>query len=476
MNTVALSTDTLALSANPLALWDEALIRRYDLSGPRYTSYPTAPQFQAGFTQADWHSAMAHSNAEARPLSLYVHIPFCDTVCYYCGCNKIITANKQKAVPYLAALYRELALQAAAVTPGRPVLQLHLGGGTPTYLDDDQLGGLMAEIRAHFALVDDATADYSIEIHPQTVTPQRLQHLRRMGFNRLSLGVQDFNPVVQRAVNRFNSLAEVRALIEAARDLAYQSVNLDVIYGLPHQTPATFRDTLAEIIALRPDRLSVFNYAHLPDVFKVQKQIDYRALPEPQDKLRMLQAAIEQLTGAGYVYIGMDHFALPSDALAILQAEGRLHRNFQGYATHGHCDLLAFGVSAINHLGASFAQNHKSLEPYLQDLSEGRLPIAKGWQLSLDDRLRRAIINQIICHFALDFAAIEADWGLDFRTYFAEALKSLAPLAADGLIRWTTEGFAVEPRGRLLVRCICMAFDAYLPKASEETQRFSRII
>lgn len=462
-------------SKHSLPLWDDALIRRHDLTGPRYTSYPTAPQFSDDFTEQNWQSAMARSNATGNPLSLYVHIPFCDTVCYYCGCNKIITADKQRAEPYLKALHTEIDMQAAQVDTCRPLLQLHFGGGTPTYISDDQLKALMSKIQQHFNWQADDSGEYSIEIHPQTVTPERLGFLRALGFNRLSLGVQDFNPRVQKAVNRFNSEQEVKALIIAARRYQYKAISLDLIYGLPHQTCESFATTLDQVIALRPDRLSLFNYAHMPELFKVQKQIDAQALPEPQDKLQMLHDSIIQLTRAGYIYIGMDHFALPDDELAILQAQGALHRNFQGYATHGNCDLIAFGVSAINALDNTFAQNHKTIEPYIAAINTQQLPIHRGLTLTDDDLLRKAVINQLICHFTLDYPTIEKAFGIDFGDYFTPELVAIKTLGDDNLLDIHAHGFTVKATGRLLIRRICMVFDRYL-QASPKAPKYSRII
>jgi oxygen-independent coproporphyrinogen-3 oxidase len=457
-------------------LWDSELIQRYDLTGPRYTSYPTAPNFHNEFSVDDWQSAMAKSNAGGSPLSLYFHIPFCDTVCYYCGCNKIITADKKRAKPYLEALYQEISMQARQVDKTRPVLQLHFGGGTPTYISDRQITDLMVEIERHFNLVNDDSGEYSIEIHPQTVNPARLKILRDLKFNRLSLGVQDFNPEVQKAVNRFNTLEEVSTLVIAARELNYRAISLDLIYGLPHQTRLSFAETLAQIIRLRPDRLSLFNYAHMPELFKTQRQIDASTLPEPQEKLHILHDSIDQLTHAGYVYIGMDHFALPEDELAQLQAQGRLHRNFQGYATHGDCDLLAFGVSAINSLANTFVQNHKALEPYLKAINEGTLPIARGIALSGDDLIRRAIINQLICHFELSFKAIESRFTINFESYFNKELNDLQQLATDQLIDMSENGFIVKNTGRLIIRRVCMIFDKYLQNTQAASVRYSRII
>lgn len=458
-------------------VWDAEIIRRYDLSGPRYTSYPTAPQFRADFRLDDWRQAMKRSNLSGRDLSIYVHIPFCETVCYYCGCNKVITANRSRAIPYLEAIHKEIALQAAAVDRNRKVVQLHFGGGTPTYLDDHQLSELFDRLRGHFLFVDDGEGEYSIEIHPQTANPGRLRHLRSIGFNRLSLGVQDFNPDVQRAVNRFNSHEEVSAQVSAARELQYRSISLDLIYGLPRQTVESFGHTLKQVVQLRPDRLSLFNYAHMPHLFKVQNQINSSELPEPQEKMRILQNSIETLTRAGYQYIGMDHFALPEDALATAQRQGQLHRNFQGYATHGNCDLLAFGVSAINSLDNTYAQNHKKIEDYQRCLDNNELPLAKGLLLCDDDLLRREVINTLICQFELVFQTIEVKHDISFRNYFKPELIRLKPMLADGLLEMDEQGIRICDRGRLLIRRVCMVFDRYIPdKQRSSDSRYSRII
>lgn len=468
----------MTASKQPL-VWDEALIQRYNLSGPRYTSYPTAPQFHSGFTTSAWRAAIDTGNRAGRPLSLYFHIPFCITVCYYCGCNKIVTANRQRTEPYLAALHKEILLQSAHVDRTRPVNQMHWGGGTPTYLDDRQMAELMNWIDAEFPLHKHDRGEYSIEIHPQTVTPRRLDHLRALGFNRLSFGVQDFDPEVQKAVNRFNTVAEVADLIDASRTLGFRSLNLDLIYGLPRQSAASFARTLHQIITLRPDRLSLFNYAHMPHLFKTQKQINAAELPEPQEKLRILRNSIEQLTQAGYVYIGMDHFALPDDELALAQKQGSLQRNFQGYSTYGNCDLLAFGVSSISAIDQVFTQSCKNIEAYQTALARGELPMEKGLTLNTDDIVRRRIINRLICQFELKFSTIEAEFGIKFADYFAAELEALQPLHEDGLLTVTSDAIFVSDIGRLLIRNICMIFDAYLNKdalGNQNSIRYSRII
>lgn len=459
--------------------WDESLINRFDLSGPRYTSYPTAPQFNEGFSIADWRAAAQRSNQSQVPLSIYCHIPFCENVCYYCGCNKIITANKSRALPYLAALKNEIALQARHFDHNRQVVQFHFGGGTPTYLSDDQLADLIACFRQHFNFAQGELLEASIEIHPQTVTPERLTRLKALGLNRISLGIQDFNPEVQKAVNRFNSEEEVAKLCQAARTLGFKSISMDLIYGLPKQTPASFSATVDSIIALKPDRLSLFSYAHMPHLFRVQQQIIASDLPSSRDKLSMLHLSIDKLQAAGYRYIGMDHFALPDDELAQAQDAGLLHRNFQGYSTRGGCDLLAFGVSAINQVNDTYAQNFKDITAYQNALLEGQLPVSKGLRLSGDDIIRKAVINQLICHFHLDYQAIEERFGICFEDYFAAALAELTPLAEANLCTLSDRGIRVTEPGRLLIRRVCMAFDAYLntqnPGIAQE-KRYSKII
>ncbi len=465
----------------PLApiVWDEALIRQYDLSGPRYTSYPTAPQFSPSFTDQALASAVQKSNQTGTPLSLYFHIPFCDTVCYYCACNKIITANKKRAAPYLDRLHKELAMQSETFDRSRPVHQLHWGGGTPTYISDDQMRQLMAETKRHFTLLDDDSGEYSIEVHPGRMNVGTISTLREIGFNRLSMGVQDFDPAVQKAVNRFNSYQEVKDLVDAANKEGFHSISMDLIYGLPHQSLASIAVTLEQIITLSPDRISLFNYAHMPHLFKTQNQMDARSLPEPQVKLQILQYAIETLCAAGYVYIGMDHFAKPNDNLAIAQENGLLQRNFQGYATHNHCELLSFGVSAISSFGNAFVQNYKNIEDYNQAIDSGILPREKGFELSEEDRLRQHVINQLICQFRLEFSEVEDRFPVDVINHFDAELNALKPMKKDGLIAMDDRHIEILPRGRLLIRRICMVFDAYQPKIGETplpSNRFSRII
>ncbi|TQV85639.1 oxygen-independent coproporphyrinogen III oxidase [Exilibacterium tricleocarpae] len=455
--------------------WNTELIRRYDLAGPRYTSYPTAPQFRENFTSAELTAAIDRSNASQRPLSLYVHIPFCDTVCYYCACNKIVTANKNRARPYLDNLYEEMRMLAPLVDAQRQVNQLHLGGGTPTFISDGEMAELMANLRSLFALRDDDSGEYSIEVHPGRMNVSTVAHLRSLGFNRLSMGIQDFDADVQQAVNRFNSVDQVTALVEAARHEGFHSLSMDLIYGLPRQNLASFDKTLAQVIELAPDRLSLFNYAHMPHLFKTQRQIDAATLPAPALKLRMLEFAIDRLTRAGYRYIGMDHFAKPDDPLALAQARGELQRNFQGYATHGDCDLFAFGVSAISAIDNVFVQNHKQIDDYTRALNGKQLPLARGLALSADDRLRQAVIRELTCQFALDIRALEQRFAIRFDDYFAAELEALQPLAKDKLVTLTPEQIQVTAEGRLLIRRICMVFDAYL-KVEAQQVKYSRII
>ncbi|TRX74379.1 oxygen-independent coproporphyrinogen III oxidase [Pseudomonas mangiferae] len=454
--------------------WDTDLIRRYDQSGPRYTSYPTAVQFNQRVGSFDLLHALRDSRKAQRPLSLYVHVPFCANICYYCACNKVITKDRGRALPYLERLEREIELVACHLDPQQKVEQLHLGGGTPTFLSHDELRRLMAHLRSHFNLLDDDSGDYGIEIDPREADWSTMGLLRELGFNRVSLGVQDLDPSVQRAINRLQSLEETRAIVEAARTLQYRSVNIDLIYGLPRQTPERFARTVDEIIALQPDRLSVFNYAHLPERFMPQRRINAAELPSPADKLEMLQHSIEQLTAAGYRYIGMDHFALPDDELAMAQEDGSLQRNFQGYTTHGHCDLIGLGVSAISQVGDLYSQNNSNLADYQSNLDNDLLATSRGLVCNDDDRIRRAVIQRLICQFQLSFAEIESAFDITFRSYFSEIWPQVQRMAGDGLIELSAQGIDVTPAGRLLVRSVCMLFDHYLTE--QNLQRFSRVI
>lgn len=462
--------------------WDESLIKRHDLAGPRYTSYPTAPQFTADFGANELQTAITRSNQAQRPLSLYMHIPFCDTICYYCGCNKIVTANKKRAQPYLDSLHQEIGMVANSVARGRKVKQLHWGGGTPTYISHQQMRALMEHTKALFEFSEDG--EYSIELHPGTTDAETISLLKEIGFNRLSMGVQDFDPTVQTAVNRFNSVSEVKALVDQARAEQFDSISMDLIYGLPFQSCATLKETLNKVIQLGPDRLSLFNYAHLPHLFKSQKQMDASALPTAQEKLAMLHLAIDTLCSNGYQYIGMDHFAKPEDELCKAQYNGSLQRNFQGYATYGGCDMFAFGVSSISAIDNIFVQNHKDIPSYSKAIDNGELPISKGLQLSADDILRQHIINRLICQFELDFTDIGKQFNITFKEYFSQELTELKPLFEDGLLsEYSSNGLKVSTAGRLLIRRVCMVFDAYLPAtqnssliASSQQPRYSKII
>lgn len=466
-------------------IFDSDLLKRYDKSGPRYTSYPTAVQFHDGFGEEDYRRQVAQSNELSRaankptPLSLYFHIPFCDTVCFYCGCSKIATKDRSKAEPYLAHVFQEIALQASLFYDerfdgDRKVDQLHWGGGTPTFISHQQMRQLMQVTREHFLLHDDDSGEYSIEIDPREVTPETVNLLREIGFNRMSMGVQDFDPHVQKAVNRIQSEAVTFSALEAARKEGFKSISIDLIYGLPFQTVESFAQTVDKIIDVSPDRLSVFNYAHLPEMFKPQRRINEADLPSLSVKLSILQNTIQQLTEAGYVYIGMDHFAKPDDELAVAQREASLYRNFQGYSTHAECDLVAMGVTSIGLVNNSYSQNAKTLEEYYALLDDGRLPIIRGIELSDDDVLRREIITRLICHFRLDISTIEQQFDIDFSAYFSLELGELALMMGDGLLELQSDSIEVLPRGRLLIRNICMVFDRYL--RSKQSQRFSKVI
>jgi len=453
--------------------FDADLIRRYDKAGPRYTSYPTAVEFHQGFNAEEYAKHIAISNQRGGPLSLYFHIPFCDTVCFYCACNKTITKNRQHAEPYLKNLYREIEMQAALFDTSRVVEQLHWGGGTPTFLSHQQMRDLMAKIRQHFQLADDNKGEFSIEIDPREADETTIRLLRDIGFNRISLGLQDFNPKVQKAVNRIQTEAETFAVLNAAREYGFRSISLDLIYGLPHQTVESFSDTLDKVIAASPDRLSVFNYAHMPDLFKTQRQIVTSDIPLPQVKLKILHRTIEKLTAAGYIYIGMDHFAKPDDELAIAQQQRQLYRNFQGYSTRADCDLIGFGVTSIGKVGEAYSQNVKTLDEYDQLINKDTLPVFRGVSFDQDDNLRREIINQLMCHFAVDIPAIERQFSIKFADYFVDSVEELKQFADDRLLTYNLEAIDVLPAGRLLIRNICMAFDKY---NQQKRQRFSKVI
>jgi oxygen-independent coproporphyrinogen-3 oxidase len=457
----------------PKLEFDHQLIERYDLTGPRYTSYPTAVQFSESFGIEDYRQQVELSNQAGRPLSLYFHIPFCDTICFYCACNKIVTKNRKRAQPYLDSLYREITLQGELFDNSRKVDQLHWGGGTPTFISHEQMRELMQKTREHFDLHDDDSGEYSIEIDPREANRETIRLLRELGFNRISLGVQDVDPLVQKAVNRIQSVEQTSEVIHSARDNGFHSVSIDLIYGLPHQDEKRFAQTLQTVLEFNPDRLSVFNYAHLPDMFKTQKQINADDLPTAKTKLGILEDTINTLTNAGYVYIGMDHFARPDDELARAQTNGTLYRNFQGYSTHANCDLLGLGVTSIGKIHDSYSQNYRGMDDYSQALASNQLPVFRGIRLNEDDKLRRHVITELICNFRLDKKTVEKQYAINFDDYFQDAMLQLMPMQVDGLVSMDTDTITVTARGTLFIRNICMCFDAYLKQAAS---RFSKVL
>jgi oxygen-independent coproporphyrinogen-3 oxidase len=462
-----------AASSSALVV-DTRLIGKYDRPGPRYTSYPTADRFVEAYG-TDKHRATLASRGLSGPvtaLSLYVHLPFCDTVCFYCGCNKVVTRDRSKAAKYLRYLDREAALTACAMRGSRRVEQLHLGGGTPTFLSSDELRELMRILSTWFEL---SPGEYAIEIDPRSVDAEKIATLASLGFNRMSLGIQDFDPAVQKAVNRIQGEEITRTAIDTAREGGFTSVNVDLIYGLPRQTVDGFGNTLDKVIALKPDRIALYSYAHLPTMFKPQRRILDAELPTAQNKLGILSAAIRQLGGAGYEYVGMDHFALAHDELAIAARQGRLHRNFQGYSTRPDCDLVALGVSAISKIGATYSQNLKTLDDYYDALDNNRLPVMRGVELSSDDLLRRSVIQALMCHFELDIESVEIAHLIDFQSYFATELEQLAVLDREGLVKVTPGAIVVTAKGRMLVRVIATVFDRYLNRDAIR-ERFSKLI
>lgn len=453
------------------------LLTRFDVSGPRYTSYPTADRFVDAFGEDEYVLALQQRRqsavGKALPLSIYVHIPFCESLCYYCACNKIITKHHDRADVYLRYLSREIDLHTAHLGVGQVVSQIHFGGGTPTFLSDEGLRELMGMLRSNFTLVPGG--EYSIEVDPRTVDASRLALLHELGFNRLSFGVQDFDPEVQKAVHRIQPAEQVFALVESARAIGFDSINVDLIYGLPKQTPDSFDRTLAQVAQLRPDRIALYAYAHLPDRFKPQRRIIWADLPMASSKVAMLARSLEAFSSAGYVYVGMDHFALPEDALAIAKRQGRLHRNFQGYSTQPDCDLIGLGVSAIGRVGATYSQNAKTLDDYYDRLNQGRLPVVRGLALTRDDLVRRAVIMALMCQGELLFEPLDSSWLIDFRKYFAPELEQLQEMEQQGLVKLSAEGIEVTAMGWYFVRGIAMVFDKYL-QADKNRAQFSRII
>lgn len=458
--------------------FDADLLRRYDVNGPRYTSYPTAVQFTEQFGVPEYCNAAARSNDDPIPraLSLYVHVPFCTSPCFYCACTRIITRDPAKAQRYLDRLYREIELQAALFDRDRVVEQLHFGGGTPTFLEMDDMAELMRRLDTQFNLLDDDSREFSIEIDPRTVHEEKIERLASMGFNRISLGVQDFDRKVQEAVNRVQGVEDTLEIMAAARRVGISSINLDLIYGLPFQTLEGFGRTLDTVIGARPERLAVYSYAHMPRLFKAQRRIDEAALPSAEVKMGLLGLAIEKLTNAGYIYIGMDHFALPGDELVLAQCNGTLQRNFQGYSTRAECDMVGLGMSSISKVADSYSQSAKDIASYYGRLDEGNLPVVRGIALSGDDRLRREVIQQLMCQGELVFGDIEQHWEIDFHRYFRAAFPRLEALAVDGLIELGPDRLQVTPQGRLLLRVVALCFDAYAPHVIAAGERFSRVI
>ncbi len=457
--------------------FDPALIARYDVAGPRYTSYPTAPQFTADFDETALRAAIRASNEEPipRPLSVYVHVPFCMSPCFYCGCNRVITRDMAQADRYLERLYREIGLIAPLFDRDRPVRQLHFGGGTPNFLDAARMRELLESLARHFSFSHERDREYGIEIDPRFADFPYVLDLGELGFNRISIGIQDFDPLVQQAVNRIQSFEQTREVIDAARTAHFRSVSVDLIYGLPRQSLDGFARTLDQVVALAPDRVAVYGYAHLPEMFKAQRPIDAAELPDAATRLALFGRALERLGAAGYVYIGMDHFARADDELAKAQRSGTLQRNFQGYSTHGDCDIVGLGVSAIGRIGDSYSQNARDLIGYYAALDDGRLPVARGLQLDEDDLIRRSLINELMCHGEVDKSVFGAHHRLLFDEYFVRERQRLAPLVTDGLVQEDARMLRVTSRGRLLLRIIAMCFDAYLGDAAQAS-RYSRVI
>ena len=450
-------------------------LKKYDVSGPRYTSYPTADRFVEAFTQDAYMLALEQRRAIAatQPLSIYVHIPFCESLCFFCACNKIVTKHHERSAEYLRYLNREIDLHIEHLGAGQTISQLHLGGGSPTFFSDEELAELMSMLKRNFVFAPGG--EYSIEVDPRTVNEQRLKHLADLGFNRLSFGVQDFDPEVQKAVHRIQPAEQVFSLVEAARRYQFESVNVDLIYGLPMQTPESFKRTLAQVVELRPNRIALYGYAHLPERFNPQRRISEYELPAAADKITMLGSALKAFIDAGYVYVGMDHFALPDDDLAIAKRQGRLHRNFQGYSTQPDCDLISLGVSAIGRVGATYSQNAKTIEEYYDHLNHGRFPVVRGLALSRDDIVRRAVIMAIMCQGALEYEAIELAYMLDFKSYFANEMEALKALEKTDMLVLEEDGLQVTDTGWFFVRAVAMVFDKHL-QTDRNRARFSKIL
>ena len=457
--------------------FDKEVIAKYSLTGPRYTSYPTVLHFHDWFTGNIYQEQAALSNEDLIPssLSLYFHLPFCRKVCFYCACNKIITNNPAHSVKYLDHLHKEIKMQGQLFDRDRMVTQLHWGGGTPSYLTNQQMQALMVETRNNFTLLDNDAGDYSVEIDPRVTDTETVSVLRDIGFNRISIGVQDFDMKVQKSVNRIQPFELTAGVIEQSRSEGFKSVNIDLIYGLPKQTVASFRQTLEQLSELNPDRIAVYNYAHLPHMFKTQRQINEKDLPTADEKLAILQYVIDYLQAQGYLYIGMDHFAKPSDELAIAQQRGTLYRNFQGYSTHKDCDLVGMGITAISRIGNCYAQNVHGLDEYYDCVAQNRIPVSRGLCLDDDDRIRRDVISRLICNFYLDFEEINELHSVDFREYFRNELLMLNDMSDDELCFIDETGIKVLPRGRILIRNICMVFDKYLRNGTNR-KSYSKVI
>lgn len=459
----------------------QALLQKYNTAGPRYTSYPTAPVWQDSY-DAQTHAQVIrdtnqppHSNPH--PLSLYVHLPFCEQRCLFCGCNVVITKQRDQAEKYLDYLFREINMVAEHMDCSRPVVQFHWGGGTPTYLSEEQMERLFKFQTSLFTLTLDA--EVAIEVDPRVTTPSQITVLKELGFNRISLGVQDFNPQVQEAIHRVQPLDMTARTVEHCRSLGFEGLNFDLIYGLPHQTVDSFKTTVQEVIALSPDRIALYSYAHVPWLSPHQNQIDEAALPQAEQKFQILQTALDMLTNAGYLYIGMDHFAKPTDELSLALKNGTLHRNFMGYTVQQGqlpSDLYGFGVSAISGLQGYFAQNWRKLSQYYEAIENNQLPTMRGYILSDEDRLRQKVILGILCQGIIRYDEFNQPFGIDFKTHFADALTALQPMAKDGLVTFNDAGFTVTPLGRLFSRNIAMPFDAYLPKLSGDKPTFSKTV
>jgi len=461
--------------AGAASLFNLDLIKKHDKAGPRYTSYPTAPMFHEGINGKVYAETLKAAGKSDAPLSLYIHIPFCNTVCYYCGCNKIVTKQYEKAEPYLQLMLKEIDMVADHIGNTRPVTQLHLGGGTPTFLNDDQMRRLLAHLRKRFNFVTDEAGEYGIEMDPRECSEETVKVLREVGFNRMSMGVQDFDADVQKAVNRIQSKEETLRVLNEARANGFKSMNIDLMYGLPLQTVETFDRTLSTIIEFSPDRIALFNYAHLPHMFMPQRRINEEQLPSPQQKLDILEHSIKRLLGAGYVFIGMDHFGKPDDELTIAQREGKLYRNFQGYSTHSDCDLIGIGLTSIGYVGGNFFQNAKEMDAYSQAIESDQFSVFRGYRLTEEDHLRRHVIMRLMCDFALNFADTEKLFNINFNEHFSDAIADLKPMQEDGLVALQENRLEVLPAGRMLIRNIAMLFDEHLRKKQEEV-RYSKVI